>query len=80
VHLVDNEQMPEQRRRAQVRVPNLQVRQQRLIDGADGDLRGEEALRVLPGPAFVRLRLVRIVGPQHLEPGEDLLRLGPIWT
>ena len=59
VHFVDDQEVSGQTRRSHVRVLDLERAHHRLVDGADGDLGGEEALRTLGRPRF----FVRVVVP-----------------
>jgi hypothetical protein len=70
VHFIDHQQAARQGGVAQVGMGNLQGAEQCLVDGADGDRRGEKTLGVLAGPALRGRLIVRVVGPQHLEIGQ----------
>jgi hypothetical protein len=52
VHFIDHQQAAGQGGVAQVGMGNLQGAEQGLVDGADGNRRGEKTLGVLAGPAL----------------------------
>ena len=54
---------------AQVSMLDLQRAEERLVDRADGNRCGEEALRTLSRPSPTCFDIGRIVAPQHLEIG-----------